>query len=166
MASRVRERLGRVAIAVESQLFRQYLQQALRRFDYVSVPVRYEEGPEEQEMVFQILDVRHAAIVVPTYEDNIGEEGVLDVVVQPLDRWATLVRDLRPGAVNEMEVFIVDPPMKIDIMSLVPHDLQKRAMMRTWKSGVSASYQDSRCRLSLSRRFAFDNRASQCLTPE
>ena len=121
---------------VEAKLMRGYLAASFVRYSYISFEVENESGGGAELSVFQVLELERNTQNVHTYLDACAGDQLYANTVQPLCVFG------RGGLVNgvvrpEIDVYIFEDPLKLDILSLIGCERQRRSKIMSWTYGQS-----------------------------
>ena len=117
----------RVALSEPEKLLRQWLHASLQPYHYVSIPSR--DGTRGR-AVFQILSVGEVPLHTETWYSKTEPRHKLVAKVQPLEEFdgaGAPVADI-------LDVFILEEPLKIDLVNLLGGDVATCADIRVWET--------------------------------
>ena len=72
--------------------------------------------------------------LIKTYEEELAQTSLLDVAVQPLQKWAPLGENL---VKTEYDVFLVEDPCTVDLLAVVDLHADNRETILCWQTGRS-----------------------------
>lgn len=110
-------------------LLREFLAQALRRYSYITVG-DVATTPIEELSAYQILELECRNVLVPTFDQKSEVVSLYKVLVQPLTLWATSWTP--PGTEPTINFYMLEDPVKIDVLQLCGGVDDGRTMLRQW----------------------------------
>ena len=110
---------------------REWIAETLVVFSYYSVP---DSSKSSKRFAFQVLSFEQKTVVVDTFQTRIDAsvDTGLFAMIQPLEEM-----DRDPADPSVIDTFIVEDPLKIDILRLIGTDSDNRLEILRWKCGVS-----------------------------
>ena len=123
--------------AEEIVLIRQFLAAALRRYEYITLPVVGEEGDVEHQP-FQLLDFERRNLIVRAFvADDEQVPMAYAATLQPMNKWmARYARDEQADLVS-MDVFSLADPVKADVIAAFGSRREGVKQVMTWTARMS-----------------------------
>ena len=121
----------------ERTLLRQWLEQSLPLYGYVTVPMYFQavDADEDRLLVFQVLRLSRVAVVVKTWSQDAEPPALYDVAIQPFEVWAPPEDPREP--VPELQIYVAGAPTNIDLLEACRADRRLLQHMRQWQKGPS-----------------------------
>ena len=116
-------------------LLREFLLVCLQPAMFVSLPIVEGDGTIVP-YICQALRLQPQVTTVKLFSDDLNPKGLLDVAVQPLQRWSPVGND--PADLGHcIEVYVLEEPTRLDILKHIEPSFRSRSKMFQWKSGRS-----------------------------
>ena len=116
-------------------LLREFLLVCLQPAMFVSLPIVEGDGTIVP-YICQVLRLQPQVTTVKLFSDDLNPKGLLDVAVQPLQRWSPVGND--PADLGHcIEVYVLEEPTRLDILKHIEPSFRSRSKMFQWKSGRS-----------------------------
>ena len=117
-------------------LLREFLLACLQPSMFVSLPIVEGDGTIVR-YICQILRLQPKVTTVKLFSDDLCEKGLLEVAVQPLQRWSPVVGDDPASIGSSIEVYVLEEPTRLDILKHLEQSFQSRSKMLQWRSEPS-----------------------------